>query len=338
MATILPCIAVNATRLCDGDDDVNCFLDLKGCNTTNMSDSGLTIGCDDAAGWSVSLAFIGTGVSLSTGSTCSEDTCKWTVDGAEGCTQWFYGETGGQGVTTYFRAMGLDGEDDTRHTLVISSTGSNSTDAPRLRFYNGTRIYTGPDTPVHPGDYIAISPHYSEVQVEGEWSALKNQQFKMHRDLVGGEGSISVGIVGDAFQMGWAFGFDAPGGMIEDDDKPTVNRIINGEEIEDTDGGLIPLDPGGWYNVGMKASFDTNSPVQYVTAYEVIYHPLDNITRIRDIIPEALVGSFNESPPQSNELGCSASESGAVSHLRESTGATFLLPVFFILYALRLKF
>lgn len=55
MTTILPHLSVDTTRLCDGDDHVNCYFDLQGCNTTNSS-----IICDDAGGWSASLAFIGT--------------------------------------------------------------------------------------------------------------------------------------------------------------------------------------------------------------------------------------------------------------------------------------
>lgn len=138
--------------------------------------------------------------------------------------------------------------------------------------------------------------------------------------------------------MGYSFSYD---GTIEDDDKPTVNTIINGEEVGETDAGLVRLDPGGYYKIGLKASFDTNSPILHVTAYELIYHPLDNITSIRDIIPESLVGSFSDSPPQSNELGCVApgdggdGSSGAISHLRESTGTFLLLPMVFVLYALR---
>ncbi|TFL02498.1 hypothetical protein BDV98DRAFT_565923 [Pterulicium gracile] len=53
MTTILPHLSVDTTRLCDGDDHVNCYFDLQGCNTTNSS-----IICDDAGGWSASLAFI----------------------------------------------------------------------------------------------------------------------------------------------------------------------------------------------------------------------------------------------------------------------------------------
>lgn len=139
--------------------------------------------------------------------------------------------------------------------------------------------------------------------------------------------------------MGHSFTTDSTNGTLEGNDRPTVKRTINGEEteltLESRDRGLFPLDPGGWYGVGLKASFDTNSPVQFITAYEVVYHPLGNITSIRDIIPEALVGSFNYSPRRSNELGCAAPESGAVSHLRESTGAFLLMPMLFVWYALR---
>ena len=328
---ILPHIAVNTTRLCDGDDDVNCYYDLKGCNTNNA-----TIFCNDVGGWSASLAFIGTGALVQTGTTCSGVTCQWTVDGEQGCSGWFSEARGGIGATTSFFATGLDGDDITRHTLTVSSTEFNQTDVPTLRFYNGTRIYTGPDTPVHPEDYIAISPYYSEMELQGEWSLINVKNSMSQRRLEGGEGSISLGIVGDAFQMGYSFSYDGP---IEDDDVPIVNRTINGEVTGAADGSLVvPLDPGGWYNLGLKVSFNTSTPIEYVNVYELIYHPLDNITRIRDIIPESLVESWNDSPPLSNELGCAPLGSGAASHLREGTGTFLLLPMIFIWYALRLKF
>lgn len=107
---------------------------------------------------------------------------------------------------SFLYATGLDGDDRTRHTLVISSTESNTRNGPpALTFNNRTRIFTGPDTPVHPGDYIAISPYYGEVEVEGEWGALEEEEesvtengWGVPRYAGGGEGStMSVEIVGE---------------------------------------------------------------------------------------------------------------------------------------------
>lgn len=85
----------------------------------------------------------------------------------------------------------------------------------------------------------------------------------------------------------------------------------------------------------MKVACDADGHVEEVAVYEIVYHPLDNITRIRDIIPKSLVESFKGSPPRNNELGCAVPESGAGSHLRESTGAFLLLPMIFIWFGLR---
>lgn len=152
------------------------------------------------------------------------------------------------------------------------------------------------------------------------------------RYLSGREGSISVGIVGDALQMNWV---SFSNETVEGDEEPSVINTINGSEVGVSEENLVPLDPGGWYNVGLHAPFVNTSPTQSLIIYDIIYHPVDNITHIRDIIPEALVESFSSSPPQSNELGCAARDSGAASHLRETTGALLLLPMIFIWYALR---
>lgn len=124
---------------------------------------------------------------------------------------------------------------------------------------------------------------------------------------------------------------------IEEDDAPAVNITINGENTEGTTGDFIPLDPGGRYDVGLNASFGTYQRATHVALYDIVYRPLENITRIRDIIPEALVETYRGSPPQSNGLGCAAqdSESGAAPHLRENTGGLLLLPMMFVWYALR---
>ncbi|TFK99990.1 hypothetical protein BDV98DRAFT_570540 [Pterulicium gracile] len=141
--------------------------------------------------------------------------------------------------------------------------------------------------------------------------------------------------------MGW---FDPSNETV--DDERTAITTINGEETQEAHDNAwdpVPLDPGGWYNIGLKASSSgTNTSAEEsssLAVWEIIYHPLDNITRVHDIIPEALVESFNGSPLQSNELGCAARGSGAVSHVRESTGAFLLLPmVFMVIFPLRLKF
>ncbi|TFL07909.1 hypothetical protein BDV98DRAFT_558713 [Pterulicium gracile] len=157
------------------------------------------------------------------------------------------------------------------------------------------------------------------------------------RSLKGGEGWISFQLVGDAFQLGHWFSYD---GKIEDRDQPTVVTTINGEDTKEPDGNLLPLDPGDWYNIGLNASFDPNGLINSDTVPDIAYHPLDNITRIHDIIPESLVGALNDSPLESNEIGCAVPESGsgAISHLRESSGAFLLLPMLFIWYTLRLEF
>lgn len=195
------------------------------------------------------------------------------------------------------------------------------------------------------------------MEVEGDWSAPEEESFTTQgwdipRYLSGREGSISVGIVGkscvssnisegkmvltfgqgDALQMNWV---SFSNETVEGDEEPSVINTINGSEVGVSEENLVPLDPGGWYNVGLHAPFVNTSPTQSLIIYDIIYHPVDNITHIRDIIPEALVESFSSSPPQSNELGCAARDSGAASHLRETTGALLLLPMIFIWYALR---
>lgn len=184
---------------------------------------------------------------MRTGTNCSEDNCKWTIDGAKGrATFNSRGNTGTGGAISYFLATGLDGGDNKRHTLVNSSAESDSTYFPTLRFYDETRIYTGPDTPVHPGDYIAISPHYSEVLLEGEWSALNEQLENLastQRRFMEGEGSNSAGIVGDALRKP---GYSTFCDRIVEDEEPIVKAIVNGEEIEEADEDFIPLDPEGW--------------------------------------------------------------------------------------------
>ncbi|TFL01616.1 hypothetical protein BDV98DRAFT_592871 [Pterulicium gracile] len=269
-ATIIPEIAVSTTRLCDGDEDVNCYFDLKGCSTADTS-----LVCADGEGWSASLAFIGTGVAMRTQSSCYAETCKWTIDGAEDCSAWSGdGYTDFENGDSFIVATGLKGDDDNIHTLVVSSQEYNVDDgrtrlAPTLSVRNATRIYTGPDTPVHPGDFLIMSPHYQGLEVTGDW--------------------------GNAFQMNWLTAYKE--GRFEDILDDTSNAswtktipIINGEETEQPNiRGLIPSDPGGWYNVGLKGAFDPDGPLDSVLVCDIVYHPLDNITRIHDTMPDALV-------------------------------------------------
>lgn len=131
-----------------------------------------------------------------TDTTCEEDSCKWAIDGADGCP-----------FARMFHATGLQGNDTTRHTLVVSSE-SNST-ATTLEINNQTRIHTGPDTPVHPGDYVVISSFSTQVEAEGEWDTLEHLEgrpfmwegWAIPRYLRRGKGSLSVGIVGESMDM-----------------------------------------------------------------------------------------------------------------------------------------
>lgn len=152
---------------------------------------------------------------MRTQSSCYAETCKWTIDGAEDCSAWSGdGYTDFENGDSFIVATGLKGDDDNIHTLVVSSQEYNVDDgrtrlAPTLSVRNATRIYTGPDTPVHPGDFLIMSPHYQGLEVTGDWGAreanlpeerpIERTKRISYRRLIGGEGSISVGIVDKSY-------------------------------------------------------------------------------------------------------------------------------------------
>lgn len=86
----------------------------------------------------------------------------------------------------------------------------------------------------------------------------------------------------------------------EDDNGPLVNLTINGEALAQDLSAVsyedlkVSLDPGGWYNIGLTASLGAynRTAQKSVGVYEISYYPLDNVTRIRDVVPEALIEAF----------------------------------------------
>ncbi|TFK97920.1 hypothetical protein BDV98DRAFT_596186 [Pterulicium gracile] len=149
-------------------------------------------------------------------------------------------------------------------------------------------------------------------EYEGNWQEVDDSSdldipHNSRMGELGGEGLVSIYIVADRFH----FRTRLLGEISEDAQSfPNWSISVNGDSSQESTGS-IELSPGGWFNFQLQSSASTGS--MRVGFGGLVHHALSNVSRIRDVTPDALIEAledFDESELIGTDMQCKKTTAG----------------------------
>lgn len=302
----IPHLYVGHERICEGDQDVNCFQSGAGCSQISIAYPASTYtycnGTAESTQWSFSISFIGSGIDIFGGIHCGSPPCSWarskdpflgwTIDDNP-ISSWVPDEnltiamtTNGSTYNTHMllSAHNIPGGDSAQHTLSLTSEDPTSTSLwPVLRY---AVIQTGAQTPVHPLDNIWVSARHPGMKYSGQWFDREFPSPGMRQTNVANSSS-SFDFVGDTY----SHVFIAAGQM-------TRETHLDGIRVGSTAPNNSGFEPG-WHDLNVTVS-KLSIRDGLFSLHGLWYHPLPNVTRMLDTYSDTGTQSQNEPMPDAS--------------------------------------